>query len=290
MPAFVPPPPPATLTIGHSDKITITRAALAIDGRHATLTLVLTTAVRERSDVALPISIPHGAAITGLAVVEADHRTIATAQPTEHAYASYLGTVAREIDPVLLAYQSSTREQDALQLSVFPLAKAAPVTVEIAIELPDARSLVVDPDDGVVARLEVTTPGGSHLYKKLRAPAEVALPEGHVVPAMSLVNADTALYAEPHLEVPVRDPRDPAGLRTAAQVRAGLHGVMPMLVRCADEDPLPHVMSFVIAPDGTVSDVAGVDDCYADAIKAAHFAAAREATVIRYPLSWDVSR
>lgn len=288
MPAFVPPPPPV-LTIGHADAVAITRAALDLHGRHATLTLVLTTRVRERRDISLPISVPHGAAITGLAVVEQDHRTLALAQEPQHAYDLYNATVSREIDPVLLAYHSSTREQDTLQLQIFPLAKATPVTIEIAMELPDASALVVDPDGGMLARLEVTNGGRPQVFAKLRASTQIELPDGHAEPARSLVDEHTALYAEPVLEPPAHDRPGPAGLRSAADIRIGMRGVLPTLARCAEEDPLPHEMSFVIAPDGTVSDVAGVGECFADAIRSAHFAPAREATAIRYPLSWDVA-
>ena len=289
MPAFVP-PPPQVLTIGHADAVAITRAALDLHGRHATLTLVLSTSVRQRRDIALPISVPHGAAITGLVVVEQDHRTLAIAEEPQHAYDLYNATVNREIDPVMLAYHSSTREQDTLQLQVFPLAKATPVTIEIAMELPDGKALVVDPDGGTLARLEVTGGGRPQVFTKLRAQAQIELPDGQARPAMSLVDENTALYAQPVLEPPAHDRTGPAGLRTAADIRTGMRSVMSALAACAEQDPMPHAMSFVIAPDGTVSDVAGVDDCFADAIKSAHFAPAREATAIRYPLSWDTAR
>jgi len=288
MPAFVPPPPPV-VTIGHADAVAITRAALDLQGRHATLTLVLSTSVRQRRDIALPISVPHGAAITGLVVVEQDHRTLAMVEEPQHAYDLYNSTVSREIDPVMLAYHSSTREQDTLQLQVFPLAKAAPVTIEIAMELPDGNALVIDPDGGTLARLEVTGGGRPHVFAKLRAQTQIELPDGHAQPAMSLVDENTALYAQPVLEPPAHDRSGPAGLRTAADVRTGMRSVMSALAACAEQDPTPHAMSFVIAPDGTVSDVAGVDGCFADAIESAHFAPAREATAIRYPLSWDIA-
>lgn len=289
MPAFVPAPPP-TLTIGHAEAVAISRAALAIHGRHATLTLVLTTATRERKDIALPISVPHGAAITGLVVVEQDHRTIAIAEPSVLAQQRYMGVVAREIDPVMLTHFNASRDQEDLALHVFPLAKATPVTVEISLELPDGPSLVIDPDGATIARLEVSTGGTPQVFKKLRAPAEIEMPDGAAEPAMSLVDENTALFAQPVLEPPERERRGPAGLRTAADIRAGMRSAMSTLASCAEADPMPHVMSFVIAPDGTVNDVAGVDACFADAIKAAHFAPARESTVIRYPLSWDVAR
>ncbi|MBV8757263.1 MAG: hypothetical protein JO257_08320 [Deltaproteobacteria bacterium] len=290
MPAFVPAPPP-TLTIGHADAVAITRAALAIHGRHATLTLVLSTATRERRDIALPISVPHGAAVTGLVVVEQSHRTVATAQPAVHAREEYMGIVAHEIDPVMLTHDNSSRDQEHLALHVFPLAKAAPVTVEIWMELPDAPTLVVEPEDQTLARLEVTTGGAPRVFKKLRGPAELELPSSDSVaePAMSVVNEDTALFAMPVLEAPARDATGPAGLRSAADIRAGMRTAITALAACAEQDPLPRTMSFVIAPDGTVGDVAGVDACFADAVKTAHFAAARESTVIRYPLSWDVA-
>jgi vault protein inter-alpha-trypsin-like protein len=281
--------PPPTLAIGHAEGATVARAALAVRGRHATLTLVLTTAVRDRKEVMLPISIPHGAAVTGMAVIEQDHRTVASAQIAEHAYESYESTVNREIDPVLLNHAGGTRAQEYLQLNVFPLAKATPVTVELSLELPDGPTLVIDPEAGTLARLEIDTGERPTTLHRVHEPQTIALPDGHAEPALSLVDERTSLLAEPRLDAiaPSRIASGPAGLRTAADIRAGMRTGAAALAACAEDDPMPHMLAFVIAADGKVSDVAGADDCVAEEVRRWQFAPAREATLVQLPLSWD---
>jgi hypothetical protein len=289
MPVPVDPPPPPTLSIGHLDGAQVSRAALAVHGRHATLTLVLTTAARDRREVTLPISIPRDAAVTGMALVEQDHRTVAASQIAMRAYESYESIVSREIDPVLLRHAGASRTQEDLTLDVFPVAKATPMTVELSLELPDGPSLVIDPEDTSIARLEIDTGERPRTLTHVDAPVTVALPDGHAEPALSLVDDRTSLLALPQLaSPPSRIARGPSGLRTAADIRTGMRPGIAALAACAENDPIPHVLSFVIAADGTVSDVAGVDDCVSDEVRRWVFAPAREATLVRYPLSWDV--
>lgn len=293
MPWTLPPPPPPTLSIGEAGGVTVARAALTIRGRHATLTLVLTTTTRTRHEIALPLAIPHAAAVTGMTVVEGDHRTVAIAQTPMRASDRYEETVQQVVDPVLLEHAPAgdTREQDQLRLRVFPLAKAEPVTVEIALELPDGPELVLEPGAHGLARVEIDTGGAPIVLRRLRDPHAIELPDGEAAPELSLVGTHSSLLAEPQLELAAAAaalPGGPPGLRTATEIRDGIRRNLATLVHCAEVDPTPRALGFVIAADGTVSDIAGADACTADEIRRWRFAPAREATHIVYPLSWDV--
>jgi len=293
MPWTLPPPPAPTLSIGEADGVTVARAALAIRGRHATLTLVLTSATRTRHEIALPLAIPHAAAVTGMTVVEEDHRTVAIAQTPMRASDRYDATVRQVVDPVLLEHapDGDTRQQDQLRLRVFPLAKAQPVTVEIALELPDGPALILEPGAHGLARMEIDTGGAPIVLHQLHTPHAIELPDGEAAPELSLVGDRSSLLAEPQLELAAAAalPAGPPGLRTASEIQGGIRRNIATLVHCAEVDPTPRALGFLIAADGTVSDVVGADACIADEIRRWRFAPAREATHIQYPVSWDVA-
>src|SRR6185437_9936967 len=101
--------PPPTLAIGEADGVTVSRAAITVHGRHATVTLVLTSAARRAHEAALPLAVPHAAAVTGMTIVEGDQRTIAQALLPMRASDRYDDTVNKVIDPVLLEHTAETR-------------------------------------------------------------------------------------------------------------------------------------------------------------------------------------
>ena len=66
------------LHIGTPTDATVSDVRLAIDGRTATLTLRLTTARRDAHEITLGLDMPHGGAVTGMAMVQGGTRTDAT--------------------------------------------------------------------------------------------------------------------------------------------------------------------------------------------------------------------
>jgi hypothetical protein len=105
-----------SLRIGAPTDARVSSMTLAIDGRAATLTLQLTTRVRDAHEIVLDLDIPHGGAVTGMAMVQGGTRTDAAWLSPGRARDEYAGNVQREIDPALL---EQAGDRDHLLLHVF---------------------------------------------------------------------------------------------------------------------------------------------------------------------------
>jgi hypothetical protein len=280
-----------SLRIGDVEDATIADARLAIDGRHATLTLVLKTRAREGHEIGLGIDVPHGGAVTGMAMVQGRERTDATWLSPSRAHDEYTQIVEKVVDPALLEYVGGSPSHDHLSLRVYPISKVAPMTVELALELPQSDALEIEPVDGELPRLEVTVGTTHSVWRHVRAARRIALPEGAAHgydPLLVRVDGHRSLYAEPHPVTLAGMPvAAPPGLRSAREIRAVVRAGAASLAACGDVEA--HLIEFVIEKDGHVGSVVAGNACIEDAIRRWKFPAASDSTRIAYPLSWYVA-
>jgi hypothetical protein len=276
-----------SLRIGSATDATVSSVALAIDGRIATLTLQLTTLVRDPHEIVLDLDMPHGAAVTGMAMVQGRERTDATWLSPGRARDQYDSTVQREVDPALL---EQAGDRDHLLLHVFPVAKVAPVTIDLVLELPASDALVIEPE-AELPRVEIVVGAKHVVWRRLRAARRIELPPGEAHgydPLQIHVDAHRSLVAEPLAPATVGAlPGGPPGLRSAKEISDVVRAGAASLAACGDVEP--HAIVFVIAKDGRVTSASAGNRCIEAAIRAWTFPAASEATRVAYPLSWYVA-
>jgi hypothetical protein len=276
-----------SLRIGSASDAKVSSVALAIEGRAATLTLTLTTRVRDPHKIALDLEMPHGAAVTGMAMVQGGTRTDATWSSPGRARDQYDDIVHHEVDPALL---EQVGDRDHLVLHVFPVAKVAPVTIELVLELPESDTLVIEPE-AELPRVEVAVGAKKIVWRRVRAARRIELPPGEAHgydPLQFHVDAHRSLIAEPPAPARVGAlPGGPPGLRSAKEISEVVRAGAASLAACGDVEP--HAIVFVIAKDGRVTSASAGDRCIEDAIRSWRFPAAAEATRVAYPLTWYVA-
>jgi hypothetical protein len=280
-----------SLRIGEVDHATVASTRLLIDGRHATLTLTLTSRAREGHEIGLAIDVPHGGAVTAMAMVQGSERTDAVWKAPGIASDAYANIVHHVEDPALLESAGGDRTHDHLRLRVFPVAKVAPVTIELVLELPQSDALEIEPIDTDLPRVEITAGDTHTVWRHVRSARRIALPEGAAHgydPLLRHVDAHRSLYAEP-APAPATSTLagGPPGLRSARQIRDVIRAGAASLAACGDVEP--HAIELVIGKDGRVSSVSAGDACIEDAIRGWKFPPASEATRVAYPLSWYVA-
>lgn len=277
-----------SLRIGAAMDATVSNVQLAIDGRSAILTLTLTTRVRAAHELTVGLDIPHGGAVIGMAMIQAGVRTDASWKAPGMARDEYDDVVRQVVDPALLESVGGTRQHDQLRLRVFPVAKVAPVTIELVLELPEGEALELEPVGGELPRVEVTAGGTHAIWRHVRAARSIELPagEGHGYdPLRVRVDAHRSLYAEPQAASPAGVfAAAPPGLRSARQVREVIRAGAASLAACGDVEP--HAIEFVIGTDGRVTSASAGNTCLEHAIRSWQFPAASDATRVAYPLSW----
>jgi hypothetical protein len=277
-----------SLRIGGSKDATVSSVKLAIDGRVAILTLQLTTRVRDPHEILVGLEMPHGGAVTGMAMVQGRERTDASWKAPGLAREQYDGVVQREVDPVLL---EQAGERDHLLLHVFPVAKVAPVTIVLALELPAANALAIEPVHQELRRVEVTVGSTHAVWRHVRAARAIELPPGEAHgydPLRIGVDAHRSLIAEPQVRAPAGPLAEgPPGLRSAREISKVIRAGAASLAACGDVEP--HAVEFVIGRDGRVTSASAGDRCIEDAIRSWKFPAAAESTRVAYPLDWYVA-
>src|SRR5688572_16962006 len=154
----------AAIAIGVPEGGTLDRVELAVDGARGTATLSLAISsqqiVQEDSteiDVhegALTIDVPHGARVVGMTMGHEGKTLVATAMEPSAARERYRAAVEDIIDPALLELVGMTPTYDRLMLRVYPLAFAAPVRVELQLELPVLDTLDVIADASITVELD----------------------------------------------------------------------------------------------------------------------------------------
>jgi hypothetical protein len=195
--------------------------------------------------------------------------------------------VQREVDPALL---EQAGDRDHLLLHVFPIAKVAPVTIELTLELPASDAVVLEPETEL-PRVEVAVGAKHVVWRRVRAARRIELPPGEAHgddPLLLHVDAHRSLVAEPLAPATVAAlAAGPPGLRGAKEIRDVIRAGAASLAACGDVEP--HAIEFVIARDGRVTSASAGNRCIEDAIRAWQFPAASEATRVAYPLSWYVA-
>jgi hypothetical protein len=122
----------------------------------------------------VPVDLPAGSRIVGMAVTTPDARTWSAALPKEEAIAAF----GREPDGALLTWQGTSADQDHVSIVVAESAR-----IELAVELPPLVALGIDPDRQWIARIEGTVEGRERRqWLKQQAPVTLDLRgiEAHV--------------------------------------------------------------------------------------------------------------
>lgn len=281
----------ASLRLGAADGALVSDVRLAIDGRVATLRLTIATHHRDAREIVVGIDVPHGGAVTEMAMIEASGRSDATWLSPGRAREEYTRIVDNVADPALLEYAGGTRHHDHLQLSVFPVAKVAPVTIELTLGLPETDALAIEPIGRELPRVEITAGAQHAVWRHVATPREVDLLEADAHgydPLLVRVDRHRSLYAQPQATAPAGTlAAAPPGLRSARQIRDVIRAGAASLAACGDVEP--HAIEIVIAPDGRVTSVSAGSACIEDAIRGWKFPVASDSTRVAYPLSWYVA-
>ncbi len=98
----------------------------------------------------IPIALPAGSRIVGMAMTTPDERSWSAALPKQEALEAF----AREPDGALLTWLGTSVEQDHVSIIVAESAR-----IELAVELPPLTALAIDPDTQRIARIEGTVEG-----------------------------------------------------------------------------------------------------------------------------------
>ena len=98
----------------------------------------------------IPIDLPAGTRIVGMAMITPDEQLWSAALPKQEAIEAF----GREPDGALLTWQGTSVDQDHLSIIVAESAR-----IELAIELPPLTTLAIDPDHQRIARIEGTVEG-----------------------------------------------------------------------------------------------------------------------------------
>ncbi len=122
----------------------------------------------------MPVDLPVGSRIVGMAMITPDERTWSAALPKVAAVEAF----DREPDGALLTWSGSTAEHDHLSIVVAESAR-----IELAVELPPLVVLAIDPDRQAITRIEATVAGHDRRqWTKQRTPVVLDLRgiEAHV--------------------------------------------------------------------------------------------------------------
>ena len=141
--------PPAVRVMFPGSGTSIERIAVEV---HARAVSWVTVEVKVRRFVrgVVPIDLPAGTRIVGMAVTTPDERSWSTALPKQEAVESF----GREPDGALLTWQGTSPGQDHLSILVAERAR-----IELAVELPPLMALGIDPDRQRIERIEGTVEG-----------------------------------------------------------------------------------------------------------------------------------
>lgn len=148
---------------------------IAVDVRAANVSWVTIeiTGVRRRR-VSLPVSVPAGTRIVGMAVSADGARGWSAARSQSQAVADARSTG----DASLLAWDGTSDDQHHVRIEV-----ESPARIELAVELPPLRSLAIDSEGSTVDRVEAVIEGrGRRAWRKLASTVELDLRgiAGHV--------------------------------------------------------------------------------------------------------------
>lgn len=165
---------PPTIRVGDTQRATrIERIAVDVRAANVSWITIEIAAVR-RGRVVLPISVPVGTRIVGMAVNTGEARAWSAARTQSQA----LANARRDGDASLLAWEGTSDDHQHLRIEAEGTAR-----IEIAAELPPLKKLAIDADGGVVGRIEATIEGrGRREWRKQASAVELDLRgiAGHV--------------------------------------------------------------------------------------------------------------
>lgn len=201
---------PGAVRIGAPDSAVIERAQLTLRVERAAVKGTLTLELRNRrprwTEANLTLSLPRGARVTGMVMTSGGVRAAASALPDGDAHVQYRATVDRAADPALVELLDETRAHEQLAIHVYPVAARTPATIELAIELPAAESIAIEPVGHAIAHLDIELGGRRQHFDHVDEARTIALPvpdDSDTPPAPFAVDAHHALLAEPPLPLPM---------------------------------------------------------------------------------------
>ena len=181
--------PPAVRVGFPGSGTSIERIAVEVHARSVSW-VTIEVKVRRFSTGEVPIDLPAGSRIVGMAVTTPDERSWGAAQPKQEAIEAF----NREPDGALLTWKGTSAGQDHLSIVVAESAR-----IELAVELPPLTALGIDPDTQRIDRIEGTVEGHERQqWLKQRVPVALDLRgiEAHVaVDAYPHVNQNVAVVA-----------------------------------------------------------------------------------------------
>ena len=293
--------PPAVRVSSPGYTASIERIAIDVHAR-AVSWVTIEVKVRRFDRGVVPVDLPAGSRIVGMAITTPDERSWSAALPRQEAVQAF----DREPDGALLTWQGTSAEQDHLSIVVAESAR-----IELAVELPPLTTLGIDPDQQRIARIEGTVEGRERQqWLQQRAPvaldlrgieAHVAVdPYPHVTEAVALVAGAPARIDRPFEQ---RFSRTPSWGGDKLMIRRRMKLSIERLTYCyervAQWRRRPELdgrvnMKFVIATSGRVETAvasspfpAAINTCLEDVVKEWEFPQLDTVIEVNYPLNFS---
>jgi hypothetical protein len=304
----------AAIAIGAPEGGTLDRVQLAVDGARGTATLSLAISspqiVNEGSNAidvhegALTIDVPHGARIVGMTMGHGGKTLVATAMELSAARERYRDAVEAIVDPALLELVGMTPSYDRLRLRVYPLAFAAPVRVQLQLELPVLETLDVVAQAPIAVELDGVEIIGTRIA--LPRPARRAMGKARAVSLRTALVAVERVGRRPRVIVDVffgcgvGVERSIDKRQIKRQVKLATPRMRHCYMREAQRDPTlagDATLHFAIGRDGSTRDVTidgslestQVLKCLADEVATWMFTPTDTVTQVNYPLTFRLA-
>ena len=301
----------ASIAVGAPAQAKLERVTLQVDSTHGVATMTVALSKKATGQLSsLTIDVPHGTRVTAMSITIGEGRAKANAMRASLADQRFRVVVSDCKDPALLELTDSTPDVDRMTLHVFPVAKTAPATVDVTIELPLLDVLTVEAD----ARVRLELDGTPVLGRRIKLPPRRdwmtadPTPRAHVSAETSLFAADPRALSAP-LHVPqafgcgIGD-RIVERTVSATQIRRRVKLAIPRLLHCymrrAQGDPSlagTAVLHFAIDHAGRPTGISvdgslGDDDtrmCLAEEVTTWNFPRTDIVTQVNYPLTFRLA-
>ncbi len=291
---------PPMIRVGDSRGVRIGRIAVEVRAANVSwITIEIASARRRR--VGLPISVPAGTRIVGMAVSADGARGWSAARSQSQA----LADARRSGDASLLAWEGTSSEHHHVRIDV-----ESPARIELAVELPPLRALAIDAEGSTVDHIEAVIEGrGRREWRRLSSAVELDLRgiAGHVAQdAYPHAGPDTSLV----VGAPNRDERTferrfgarpPGFFSEKPQINRMMKLNRERITYCYErvaqwrgEIEGEVLLQFVIGTDGEVREVratsampAEINTCLEGVVKAWQFSANDSVIHVNYPLRFS---
>jgi hypothetical protein len=261
-------------------------------------------------DLSIPLVVSRGARVTAAAMTLGKRpRDVAsvTEAPTARSLYEQAGTSARST--ILVTWTRVAAGSDELELRVSPVAANEPATIELAIELPPAKALEIDPGGTTIRNVAVVAAKRA-AWTRVKAPKRAALaPRGaamfHTV-SRPFVSPVTALYgaeAPTTTEIVIPSPSVATdcfgdnGIRTTIRTHLGqLRRCYTKVVEYTGGLEGEAILHFTILPSGRTSEISvggnlgdRITRCLADEVARWQFRVRDGVAEIHYPLRFRLA-